>query len=67
MTVTRPADHIHNDRDAGRLCRNNRVVEMFIPRGRQVNRGIGETLRRIAGAAEAAHRPAKDDHALGGS
>jgi hypothetical protein len=35
----------------------NRAVEMFIPRGRQVNRGIRETLQRIATAAEAVHNP----------
>jgi len=29
----------------------NRVVEAFVPRGRQVNRGIHETLQRIAAAA----------------
>jgi uncharacterized protein YndB with AHSA1/START domain len=33
----------------------NRAAEMFIPRGRQVNRGIEETLRRIKRAAEARH------------
>jgi hypothetical protein len=31
----------------------NRAVEMFIPRGRQVNRGIHETLQRIGNAASA--------------
>ena len=31
----------------------NRAVEMFIPRGSQVNRGIHETLQRIAKAASA--------------
>jgi hypothetical protein len=31
----------------------NRAVEMFIPRGRQMNRGIQETLTRIKRAAEA--------------
>jgi hypothetical protein len=31
----------------------NRVVELFVPRGRQVDRGIRETLQRIAAAAEA--------------
>jgi uncharacterized protein YndB with AHSA1/START domain len=31
----------------------NRAAEMFIPRGRQVNQGIDETLRRIKRAAEA--------------
>jgi hypothetical protein len=31
----------------------NRATEMFLPRGRQVNRGIDETLRRIKHAAEA--------------
>lgn len=30
----------------------NRAVELFIPRGRQVNSGIDETLRRIKHAAE---------------
>ena len=29
-----------------------RAVEMFLPRGNQVNRGIEETLRRIKSAAE---------------
>jgi hypothetical protein len=38
----------------------NRVVELFVPRGRQVNRGIHDTLRRIAAAAEAL-APAADD------
>jgi Polyketide cyclase / dehydrase and lipid transport len=33
----------------------DRAMEMFIPRGRQVNRGIEETLRRIKRAAEAIH------------
>ena len=33
----------------------NRATEMFLPRGRQVNRGIDETLRRIKHAAEALH------------
>jgi hypothetical protein len=33
----------------------DRALEMFIPRGRQVNRGIEETLRRIKRAAEAIH------------
>jgi uncharacterized protein YndB with AHSA1/START domain len=32
----------------------NRLAEALIPRGRQVNRGIEETLRRIKRAAEAA-------------
>jgi Polyketide cyclase / dehydrase and lipid transport len=32
----------------------NRAAEMFVPRGRQVNRGIEETLRRIKRAAESA-------------
>jgi hypothetical protein len=31
----------------------NRAVEMFIPRGSQVKRGIHETLHRIAKAASA--------------
>ena len=31
----------------------NRAVELFLPRGRQVNRGIHETLTRIKRAAEA--------------
>jgi hypothetical protein len=31
----------------------NRAVEMFIPRGSQVNRGIHETLQRIAKTASA--------------
>ena len=31
----------------------NRLVEALVPRGRQVNRGIEETLRRIKRAAEA--------------
>jgi hypothetical protein len=31
----------------------NRAVEMFIPRGSQVNRGIHETLQRIAKGARA--------------
>lgn len=31
----------------------NRLAEAFLPRGRQVNRGIEETLRRIKRAAEA--------------
>jgi uncharacterized protein YndB with AHSA1/START domain len=31
---------------------SNRAAEMFVPRGRQVNRGIEETLRRIKHAAE---------------
>jgi uncharacterized protein YndB with AHSA1/START domain len=31
----------------------NRVVELFVPRGAQVNRGIHQTLQRIADAAEA--------------
>jgi len=30
----------------------NRATELFIPRGRQVNRGIEETIRRIKTAAE---------------
>jgi Polyketide cyclase / dehydrase and lipid transport len=33
----------------------DRAAEMFIPRGRQVNRGIEETVRRIKLAAEAIH------------
>jgi hypothetical protein len=33
----------------------DRAAEMFVPRGRQVNRGIEETLRRIKRAAEAIH------------
>jgi hypothetical protein len=45
----------------------NRTVEMFIPRGHQVERGIRETLQRIAHAAEAANRLVEDDHALVGS
>ncbi|HYQ36357.1 MAG TPA: SRPBCC family protein [Mycobacterium sp.] len=32
----------------------NRLAEVLVPRGRQVNRGIEETLRRIKRAAEAA-------------
>ena len=36
----------------------NRTAEMFVPRGRQVNRGIEETLRHIKRAAETTH--AKD-------
>jgi len=32
----------------------NRLVESFVPRGHQVNRGIEETLRRIKHAAETA-------------
>jgi uncharacterized protein YndB with AHSA1/START domain len=32
----------------------NRVVELFVPRGSQVNRGIHQTLQRIAATAEAA-------------
>jgi hypothetical protein len=35
--------------------RRNRATEMFLPRGRQANRGIDETLRRIKHAAEALH------------
>jgi hypothetical protein len=35
----------------------NRATEMFIPCGRQVSRGIEETLRRIKVAAEALHSP----------
>jgi len=35
----------------------NRATEMLLPRGRQVNRGIDETLRRIKHAAEALHSP----------
>lgn len=31
----------------------NRVVELFVPRGSQVNRGIHQTLQRIAATAEA--------------
>ena len=31
----------------------NRAVELFLPRGRQMNRGIRETLARIKRAAEA--------------
>jgi hypothetical protein len=31
----------------------NRLAEALVPRGRQVNRGIEETLRRIKRAAEA--------------
>jgi uncharacterized protein YndB with AHSA1/START domain len=31
----------------------NRATELLIPRGRQVNRGIEETLKRIKGQAEA--------------
>jgi hypothetical protein len=30
----------------------NRLAELFVPRGRQVNRGIEETLRRIKRTAE---------------
>ena len=30
----------------------NRLAELFVPRGRQVNRGIEETLRRVKRAAE---------------
>jgi hypothetical protein len=30
----------------------NRLAEALVPRGRQVNRGIEETLRRIKLAAE---------------
>jgi polyketide cyclase/dehydrase/lipid transport protein len=33
----------------------DRAAELFIPRGRQVNRGIDETLRRIKRAAEELH------------
>ena len=36
----------------------NRTLEMFLPRGRQMNRGIHETLVRIKRAAE----PRKDRH-----
>jgi hypothetical protein len=32
----------------------NRLAEVLVPPGRQVNRGIEETLRRIKRAAEAA-------------
>jgi hypothetical protein len=32
----------------------NRIAELLVPRGRQVNRGIEESLRRIKRAAEAA-------------
>ncbi len=34
----------------------DRVVEAFVPRGRQVNRGIQETLRRLKQAAESTRR-----------
>ena len=33
----------------------NRATEMLLPRGRQVNRGIEQTLQRIKHAAEALH------------
>jgi len=33
----------------------NRAAELFVPRGRQVNEGIGDTVRRIKRAAEALH------------
>jgi hypothetical protein len=35
----------------------NRLAEALVPRGRQVNRGIEETLRRIKRAAEALENP----------
>jgi Polyketide cyclase / dehydrase and lipid transport len=35
----------------------NRLAEALVPRGRQVNRGIEETLRRIKRAAEALEDP----------
>jgi hypothetical protein len=35
----------------------NRTLEMLLPRGRQMNRGIHETLVRIKHAAEVAHQP----------
>ena len=36
-------------------CRlGNRIIELFVSRCRQVNRGIQETLRRITSAAHAA-------------
>jgi uncharacterized protein YndB with AHSA1/START domain len=35
----------------------NRAAEMFVPRGRQVNRGIEETLRRIKRTAETTASP----------
>jgi hypothetical protein len=31
----------------------SRVIELFVPRGHQINRGIRHTLQRIAAAAEA--------------
>ena len=33
----------------------NRAAELFVPRGRQVNQGIQDTVRRIKRAAEALH------------
>jgi uncharacterized protein YndB with AHSA1/START domain len=33
----------------------NRAAELFVPRGRQVNAGIEDTVRRIKRAAEALH------------
>ena len=33
----------------------NRVTELFIPRGRQLDRGIQQTLQRIKAAAESVH------------
>jgi hypothetical protein len=39
---------------------SNRIVELFVPRGSQVNRGIHQTLQRIAATAEAL-TPAGDD------
>jgi uncharacterized protein YndB with AHSA1/START domain len=38
----------------------NRATELFIPRGRQVNRGIHETLHRIKAAAETLHASQRD-------
>jgi len=38
----------------------NRAVELFVPRGRQVNQGIQHTVRRIKRAAEALHAPGAD-------
>ena len=39
--------------------RRDRFAEMFVPRGRQVNRGIKETLRRIKDAAEGSTRASR--------
>jgi hypothetical protein len=36
----------------------DRLLEVFVPRGRQVDRGIQETLRRLKQAAESTNRPA---------